>query len=212
MEHANARDAAATSRRQEAGRSSTSATTTPRKWGFHDPEEYFHKGRKGINHEVVEMISRMKKEPDWMRTVRHEALDIFLAKPMPSWGDTELLDSIDFDDIYYYIRPMEEQGKTWDDVPEYIKKTFDRLGIPEAEQKFLGGVSAQYESEVVYHSIREDLTKQGVIFLDMDSGLREHPEIVQKYFGTVIPPPTTSSPRSTRRSGRADRSSTSRRA
>jgi Fe-S cluster assembly protein SufB len=156
-------------------------------WGFHDPEEYFHKGAKGINHEVVEMISRMKKEPDWMRKVRHEALDVFLAKPMPQWGDTEILDSIDFDDIYYYIRPMEEQGKSWDDVPEYIKKTFDRLGIPEAEQKFLGGVSAQYESEVVYHSIREDLSKLGVIFLDLDSALREHPDIVRKYFGTVIP-------------------------
>jgi Fe-S cluster assembly protein SufB len=156
-------------------------------WGFHDPEEYFHKGAKGINHTVVEMISRMKKEPDWMRRVRHEALDVFLAKPMPRWGDTEILDSIDFDDIYYYIRPMEEQGKSWDDVPAYIKKTFDRLGIPEAEQKFLGGVSAQYESEVVYHSIREDLSKLGVIFLDLDSALREHPEIVQKYFGTVIP-------------------------
>ncbi len=156
-------------------------------WGFHDPEQYFHKGAKGINHEVVEMMSRMKKEPAWMRLRRHEALDIFLAKPMPKWGDTELLGSIDFNDIYYYIRPMEEQGKTWDDVPEYIKKTFDRLGIPEAERKFLGGVSAQYESEVVYHSIRKDLEQLGVLFLDMDSGLREHPEIVQKYFGTVIP-------------------------
>ncbi len=156
-------------------------------WGFRDPEEYFHKGAKGLSHEVVEMMSRMKKEPDWMRRIRHDALDVFLAKPMPRWGNTEILDSIDFDDIYYYIRPMEHQGKSWDDVPEYIKKTFDRLGIPEAEQKFLGGVSAQYESEVVYHSIREDLSKLGVVFLDLDSGLREHPEIVRKYFGTVIP-------------------------
>ena len=156
-------------------------------WGFHDPEEYFHKGAKGVNHEVVEMISRMKKEPDWMRHVRHESLDVFLAKPMPQWGDTEVLNAIDFDDIYYYIRPMEEQGRTWDDIPDAIKKTFDRLGIPEAEQKYLGGVSAQYESEVVYHSIREDLTKLGVIFLDMDSGLREQPEIVRRHFGTVIP-------------------------
>jgi len=157
------------------------------RYGFRDPEEYFHKGAKGISHEVVEMMSRMKKEPDWMRRFRHESLDIFLAKPMPKWGDQEILNAIDFDDIYYYIRPMELQGKSWDDVPEYIKKTFDRLGIPEAEQKFLGGVSAQYESEVVYHSIRDDLTKLGVIFLDMDSALREYPEIVQKYFGTVIP-------------------------
>jgi Fe-S cluster assembly protein SufB len=157
------------------------------KYGFHDPEEYFHKGAKGLSHEVVEMISRLKKEPDWMREIRHEALDVFLAKPMPRWGNTELLNSIDFEDIFYYIRPMENMGKTWEDVPENIKKTFDRLGIPEAERKFLAGVSAQYESEVVYHSLKEDLVKQGIIFLDMDSGLREYPEIVQKYFGAVIP-------------------------
>jgi Fe-S cluster assembly protein SufB len=157
------------------------------KYGFKDPEEYFHKGAKGLNHEVVEMISRLKKEPDWMRKFRHEALDIFLVKPMPRWGNTELLDSIDFSDIYYYIRPMENMGRSWDEVPENIKKTFDRLGIPEAEKKFLAGVSAQYESEVVYHSLKEDLRKQGIIFLDMDGGLREYPEIVQKYFSTVIP-------------------------
>jgi Fe-S cluster assembly protein SufB len=157
------------------------------KYGFRDPEEYFHKGAKGINHEVVEMISRMKKEPKWMNEIRHEALDIFFSKPMPQWGNTALLNEIDFQDIYYFVRPLEEQGKTWDDVPEYIKKTFDRLGIPEAEKKFLGGLTAQYESEVVYHSMKEELKKQGIIFLDMDSGLREHPEIVQKYFGSVIP-------------------------
>jgi len=158
------------------------------RYGFRDPEEYFLKGAKGLNHEVVEMISRMKKEPEWMRKFRHEALDIFRAKPMPKWGNTELLNSIDFEDIYYYIRPMENMGRTWEDVPENIKKTFDRLGIPEAERKFLAGVSAQYESEVVYHSLKEDLVKQGIIFLDMDSAVREHPEIVQKYFATVIPP------------------------
>jgi Fe-S cluster assembly protein SufB len=157
------------------------------KYGFHDVEEYFHKGAKGVSHEVVEMISRLKKEPDWMRKFRHEALDIFLAKPMPKWGNTALLNTIDFDDIFYYVRPMENQGKTWDDVPENIKKTFDRLGIPEAEKKFLAGVSAQYESEVVYHSLKEEIKKQGIIFLDMDSGLREYPEIVQKYFSTIIP-------------------------
>jgi Fe-S cluster assembly protein SufB len=133
------------------------------------------------------MISRLKNDPDWMRRVRHEALDVFLAKPMPRWGDSALLDSIRFDGIHYYIRPMENAGKTWEDVPENIKKTFDRLGIPEAERKFLAGVSAQYESEVVYHSMREELSKKGVVFLDMDSGLRERPEMVQKYFGTVIP-------------------------
>lgn len=157
-------------------------------YGFHDAEDYFHKSPKGLGHEVVEMISRLKNEPEWMTKFRHEALDIFLAKPMPQWGNTELLNSIDFSDIHYYVRPTEKQGRSWDEVPENIKKTFDRLGIPEAERKFLAGVSAQYESEVVYHSLKEDLRKQGIIFLDMDSGLREHPEIVRKYFSTVIPP------------------------
>ncbi len=157
------------------------------KYGFHDPEEYLLKAPKGLSHEVVEMISRHKEEPDWMRAIRHRALDTFLAKPMPGWGNTELLAEIDFDEIHYYIKPSEGQSRSWDDVPENIKRTFDRLGVPEAERKFLAGVSAQYESEVVYHSIREDLEKLGVIFCDMDSGLREHPEIVRKYFGTVIP-------------------------
>ncbi|MBU8932981.1 MAG: Fe-S cluster assembly protein SufB [candidate division Zixibacteria bacterium] len=157
------------------------------RYGFRDPVDYFHKGARGINHEVVEMISRMKKEPDWMRKQRHEALDIFLSKPIPNWGNTKLLGEIDFDNIYYFMKPIEEQQHSWDDVPDYIKNTFDKLGIPEAEKKFLGGVSAQYESEVVYHSMREDLKEQGVIFLDMDSALREHPDIVEKYFGSVIP-------------------------
>ena len=158
------------------------------KYGFRDPEAYFHKARKGVDHEIVEMISRKKKEPDWMREFRHRALDAFLAKPMPKWGDTELLNSIKFDEIYYYIKPIENQKKDWADLPENIRKTYDRLGIPEAEKKFLGGVSAQYESEVVYHSMREDLTKKGILFCDMDSGLREHPEVVKKFFATVIPP------------------------
>jgi len=158
------------------------------KYGFHDPEDYFHKGARGLNHEVVEMISRMKKEPDWMRQFRHEALDIFLAKPMPTWGDTKLLNEIDFENIFYYIKPVEFQSKTWDDVPEYIKNTFDKLGIPEAEKKFLAGVSAQYESEVVYHSMKKELEDQGIIFLDMDTGLQKHPDIVKKYFATIIPP------------------------
>ncbi|RKX23191.1 MAG: Fe-S cluster assembly protein SufB, partial [Candidatus Zixiibacteriota bacterium] len=157
------------------------------KYGFRDPVDYFHKGAKGLDHEVVEMISRMKKEPKWMNERRHEALDIYLSKPMPEWGSTKVLGKIDFDNIYYFMKPIEEKQHDWDDVPEYIKNTFDKLGIPEAEKKFLGGVSAQYESEVVYHSMREDLKKQGVIFLDMDSALREHEDIVQKYFGSVIP-------------------------
>ena len=158
------------------------------KYGFKDPEEYFHKGAKGLNHDVVEMISRMKKEPDWMKEFRHKALDIFLSRPMPRWGNTELLNSIDFENLYYYVKPTEMQSRSWDDVPENIKRTFDKLGIPEAERKFLAGVSAQYESEVVYHSLKKDLEEQGIIFLDMDSGLKEHPEIVKKYFGTLIPP------------------------
>jgi len=158
------------------------------KYGFRDPVDYFHKGAKGINHEVVEMISKLKKEPRWMTDRRHEALDMFFSKPIPQWGNTALLNEIDFQNIYYFVKPVKEMSKDWDDVPEYIKKTFDRLGIPEAEKKFLGGVSAQYESEVVYHSMRDDLKKQGVIFLSMDSGLHEQEEIVRKYFGTVVPP------------------------
>ena len=158
------------------------------RYGFHDPEEYLLKAPKGLSHEVIEMISRYKKEPEWMRVFRHQALDLFYAKPMPRWGNQELLGSIDFQNIHYYLKPMEGQGKTWEEVPENIKRTFDRLGIPEAERKFLAGVSAQYESEVVYHSIREDLTQLGVLFCDMDTALREHPEIVRKWFATVIPP------------------------
>ena len=157
------------------------------KYGFHDPVNYFHKGVKGVNHEVVEMISKMKKEPKWMTEIRHEALEVFYKKEMPKWGNDHILNEIDFDDVYYFMKPIENQTNNWDDVPEYIKKTFDRLGIPEAEKKFLGGVSAQYESEVVYHSMQEDLSKKGIVFLDMDSGLREFPEIVREHFGTVIP-------------------------
>jgi Fe-S cluster assembly protein SufB len=153
--------------------------------GWHDAENYVYKSGKGLSREIVEMISRMKSEPEWMTERRIKAYEHFLDRRMPGWGAD--LSTIDFDDIHYYIKPTEGQGKTWDDVPADIKNTFDRLGIPEAERKFLAGVSAQYESEVVYHSIKEDLEKQGVIFTDMDSGLREHPELVKKYFGTVVP-------------------------
>lgn len=159
------------------------------RYGFRDPEEYFLRApRKGINHEIVDMISRMKEEPAWMRDFRHRSLDVFLSKPMPKWGNRDLLGTIDFDEVYYYIKPTEEQGASWDDVPEYIKNTFDRLGIPEAEKKFLAGVSAQYESEVVYHSMKKELADKGIVFLDMDSGLQKYPEIVKKHFATVIPP------------------------
>ena len=158
------------------------------KYGFSDPEKAVFKAAKGINHDIVDQISQMKSEPEWMREFRHDAYDVFASKPMPNWGNTGLLNDIDFDNIYYYLKPVEKQGSTWDEVPEDIKNTFDRLGIPEAERKFLAGVSAQYESEVVYHSMQEELEKQGVIFLDMDSGLREYEEIVKEYWATIIPP------------------------
>jgi len=157
------------------------------KYGFHDAEQYAFKSRRGLDREIVEQISAFKHEPDWMLQFRLRALDIFLKKPMPTWPAADLSE-IDFQNIFYYVRPSENSAeKNWDDVPAYIKETFDKLGIPEAERKFLAGVSAQYESEVVYHSIREDLEKLGVVFLDMDSGLREYPDLVKEYFGTVIP-------------------------
>ena len=157
------------------------------KYGFHDPDLYNFKSQRGLNRAIVEQISEYKREPEWMRQFRLRALEIFERKPMPTWPAANL-NEIDFDNIFYYVRPTEKVEKSWDDVPSYIKETFDKLGIPEAERKFLAGVSAQYESEVVYHSIRQDLEKQGVIFLDMDSGLREYPDLVKEYFGTVIPP------------------------
>jgi Fe-S cluster assembly protein SufB len=160
------------------------------KYGFHDSEEnYVYKAKKGLNKEIVQEISvKMKNEPQWMTDLRMEALAIFESKPMPTWGNSKMLSEIDFDNIHYYVKSTEKQGRNWEDVPEEIKNTFDRLGIPEAERKFLAGVTAQYESDVVYHSIREDLEKLGVIFTDMDTALREYPETVKKYFGTIIPP------------------------
>jgi Fe-S cluster assembly protein SufB len=154
-------------------------------YGFHDPEEYFFKSGRGLNPEVVAMISEHKNEPDWMRQRRLKALEYFRARPLPEWGGK--LDEIDFENMYYYIRPTEKQAKSWEDLPADIKNTWDRLGIPEAEKKYLAGVGAQYESEVVYHKLKEDLESQGVLFLDMDSGLREHEELVKEYFGTIIP-------------------------
>jgi len=154
-------------------------------YGFHDPENYVFKSEKGLTREIVESISRFKNEPEWMRNIRLKALQVFDSKPMPTWGAD--LSGVNFQDIHYFVRATEKQGRSWDEVPEGIKNTFDRLGIPEAERKFLAGVSAQYESEVVYHNIREDLAKQGVLFMDMDSAVREHPDIVREYFGTVVP-------------------------
>lgn len=155
------------------------------KYGFHDKEEFVFKAKRGLSKEIVEQISKIKKEPEWMLKFRLKSLEEFYRRPMPQWGAN--LNTIDFENIFYYLRPTDRQGDSWEDVPEYIKNTFNKLGIPEAEQKFLGGVGAQYESEVIYHKLREDLEKQGVVFLDMDGGLREYPDIVKKYFGTVIP-------------------------
>src|SRR6184192_2867759 len=153
--------------------------------GFHMAENYAFKSERGLSKKVVEQISEMKGEPDWMRQFRLKSLALFEKRPMPTWGAD--LSGINFDDIYYYIKPVAQQGKTWDDIPSDIKDTFDRLGIPQAEQKYLGGVTAQYESEAVYHKVREDLEKLGVIFTDMDTALRLYPDIIKEHFGTVIP-------------------------
>lgn len=156
------------------------------RFGWHDPERAVFKPKKGLSREVVEEISSMKNEPEWMRDFRLKAYDRFVARDMPTWGAD--LSGIDFQDIYYFLRATDRKQNSWDDVPEDIKNTFDRLGIPEAERKFLSGVSAQYESEVVYHKVQEDLAEQGILFTDMDTALKEYPEIVKKYFATVIPP------------------------
>jgi Fe-S cluster assembly protein SufB len=157
------------------------------KFGFHDPETgYAFKAPKGLTRELVEQISEFKNEPAWMREFRLKALDHFLSRPQPTWG-SPMLAEVDYDNIHYFVRASEKSSRTWDDVPDDIKRTFDKLGIPEAERKFLAGVGAQYESEVVYHQVREDLERQGVVFMDMDSGLREHEELVREHFATVIP-------------------------
>ncbi|OGO70139.1 MAG: Fe-S cluster assembly protein SufB [Chloroflexi bacterium RBG_19FT_COMBO_62_14] len=155
------------------------------RYGFADPDTSVYKAPKGLTREVVEHISGMKEEPAWMLEYRLKGLEHYLARPLPKWGGD--LEQINFDNITYYVRPAEAEGKTWEDVPDAIKATFDKLGIPEAERKFLAGVGAQYESEMVYHNIQEHLAKQGVIFLSIESGLREHPDLFRKYFGTVIP-------------------------
>jgi Fe-S cluster assembly protein SufB len=155
------------------------------KYGFHDDEQHVFKSRMGLDRDIVTEISEMKGEPQWMRDYRLKALEIFEKKPMPNWGAD--LSGIDFQNIYYYVKPTSEEAKSWEDVPADMKRTFDKLGIPEAEQKFLSGVGAQYDSEVVYHKIQEKLEKQGVIFLSADQGLRDHEELFRKHFGTVIP-------------------------
>ena len=157
------------------------------KFGFHDPETgYAYKAPKGLSREVVETISDFKQEPQWMRDFRLKALEHFEQRPTPQWGGN--LDQIDFEDIHYFVRASDKNSRDWSEVPEDIKYTFDRLGIPEAERKFLAGVGAQYESEVVYHQVNEKLEEQGVIFTDMDTALREHEDLVREYWATVIPP------------------------
>ena len=155
------------------------------KYGFSDPENYVFKSRKGLDQDIVREISAMKGEPEWMLKYRLKALVHFEQRPMPTWGSD--LSALDLDDIFYYVKPIEEEGRSWDDIPETIKNTFDRLGIPESEQKFLAGVGAQYESEMVYHSIQKQLEEQGVIFMSIENGLREHPDMFREYFGTLVP-------------------------
>src|SRR5919197_2502021 len=163
------------------------AESTEYQYGFHDDNRPVFKAKRGLSCEVVEEISYMKNEPDWMRKFRLRALEMFERRPMPNWGSPALAD-LDFATIYYYLKPSEGQSRSWDDVPSEIKNTFDRLGIPEAEKKFLAGVGAQYESEVVYHNIRTDLEKQGVIFCGTDEAVHQYPELMHKYFGKIIPP------------------------
>lgn len=154
-------------------------------YGFKDPETYVFKSRKGLDREVVEQISALKDEPAWMLDFRLKALNHFQKRPMPNWGGD--LTKLDLDDLYYFVKPVDTESRSWDDVPETIKNTFEKLGIPKAEQKFLAGVGAQYESEMVYHKIQENLEKQGVIFLSIEEGLKQHPDFFREYFGTVIP-------------------------
>jgi Fe-S cluster assembly protein SufB len=155
------------------------------RYGFRDPDTYVFKTRKGLDAEVVREISSRKEEPEWMLEFRLKALAHFRERPMPMWGGD--LSTLNLDDLYYYVKPSDRESRDWDDVPETIKETFTKLGIPEAEQKFLAGLGAQYESEMVYHSIQEHLAEKGVIFVSIEDGLRHHPELFREYFGTVIP-------------------------
>ena len=155
------------------------------KYDFRTETTAVFKARKGLDKQIVEQISEMKNEPQWMRDFRLKSFEIFNSKPMPKWGGSI---DINFQDIFYYLKPTNKQGRTWDEVPQEIKDTFEKLGIPEAERKFLAGVKAQFESEVVYGSLKEDLVKQGVIFTDTDTAVREYPDLVREYFATIIPP------------------------
>lgn len=155
------------------------------KLGWSDAEDYVFKPKRGLDTDIVNEMSWMKGEPKWMTDKRLKSLRYFEKRPIPNWGGD--MSEIYFDDIFYYIKPIDRQVDTWEALPQSVKDTYEKLGIPEAERKYLAGVTAQYESEVVYHRNREDLEAQGVIFCDMDTALREHPELVKQYFGTVIP-------------------------
>lgn len=155
------------------------------KYDFRSDPTYVFQTRRGLDREIVEQISHIKGEPQWMLDFRLRALEHFMQRPMPTWGGD--LSELNFDDLYFYTKPTDKEGRTWDDVPESIKETFEKLGIPEAEQKFLAGVGAQYESEMVYHNIEERLKKMGVIFVSIEEGLRQYPDLFREYFGTVIP-------------------------
>lgn len=156
------------------------------RFGFAMPERSFHKSKSGLNAKIVEEISQVKKEEPWMRDFRLSSYETFLKKPMPPWGAD--LSGIDFDALTYYLKATGKQSRTWEDLPKEIKETYDRIGVPEAEKKFLAGVSAQYESEVVYESINKKLSALGVIFCDMDTAVRKYPKLVKEYFGKLIPP------------------------
>jgi Fe-S cluster assembly protein SufB len=156
------------------------------KYDFRTETTAVFKAQKGLNRGIVAQISEMKNEPAWMRDFRIKSLEIFESKPMPRWGGR--IDDLNFQDIFYYLKPTDHQGRSWDEVPDEIKRTFDRLGIPEAEKKYLAGVKAQFESEVVYGSLQEELGRKGVVFLDTDTALREHEDLFRQYFGTIIPP------------------------
>ena len=155
------------------------------KYGFHDDVKPVFKSRKGLDTEIINQMCDIKDEPDWMREYRMKAYKIFRQKPMTNWGGD--LSQLDFDNIYYYVKASDRTERSWDDVPDDIKNTFDRLGIPEAERKFLAGVGAQYDSEVVYHNLEKELDELGVIFVDTDTAVRDYPDLVKEYFGTVIP-------------------------
>lgn len=154
-------------------------------FGFNDPESYVFKSRKGLDEVVVRQISAMKGEPEWMLKFRLKALKYYKTREIPEWGAD--LSDLDLDDIYYYVKPTETEGRTWEDVPETIKNTFSKLGIPEAEQKYLAGLGAQYDSEMIYHNIHEELQRKGVVFVSIEDGLRQYPELFKEYFASVIP-------------------------